>query len=82
MVQIFLNKRVMQCSLCRHTGHTKGKCPGRATEEGRVEEEQRCRTEQEGPLNKKVAGSVKKKAAKEVRRQKIAVRRKGIQQCQ
>lgn len=85
VIQRFSNKRVMHCSLCKQPGHTKGKCPGKPQDD---EEGESSRVEKQGPVKKaagpvkKAIGPVKKKAAKEVRRQKLAVRRKGIQQDQ
>ena len=64
VIQRFSNKRVMHCSICRQAGHTKGKCSGKDAPK-------------DAPQRPKKMGPAKKKSAKELKRQKLQVRRKG-----
>ena len=82
VIQRFSNRRVMHCALCREIGHNRSKCPTRhpqndeeseirRVEQGEQQNEEVPKTHDEAPKNQKP------KTVKELRRQKIPIRRKG-----
>lgn len=80
VVQRFTNKRVMHCSLCKQSGHNKKKCPTKKPQDD--EEAEMTRVERGEPTIEQVrtkgskSAKSKQKSAKELRRQKMQVRRK------
>lgn len=80
LLQRFTNKRVMHCSNCRQAGHMVGKFPTRTQENAYNTEPSQEPVQEQVVRGKSAASQPIKKAAKELKRQKLSVRRptKGI----